>query len=180
MSQNRYHPALSLVHWLVAVLIIAALVMSAFVMSHIPANSPEKIEAIGRHMTAGLMVLVLTLFRFFIRKNTTRPAPALSGMDWADKIVPIVHRMLDIIVLVMLASGISMVVLTGLLPVVISGQGVIPKNLETNMAFTIHAVGAITLAGLLALHAGGALYHQFILRDGLISRIWFRVAKARG
>jgi len=36
-----------------------------------------------------------------------------------------------------------------------------------------HGIGARLLVALLVLHAGAALYHQIIRKDGLLSRMWF-------
>ncbi|WP_156943326.1 cytochrome b/b6 domain-containing protein [Ensifer sp. WSM1721] len=36
-----------------------------------------------------------------------------------------------------------------------------------------HGFGANLLIGLLAFHAGAALYHHFIRRDGLLRRMWY-------
>jgi len=42
---------------------------------------------------------------------------------------------------------------------------------------TIHKLAAYTLLVLLALHILAALYHQFVLRDHLIARMWYGAAE---
>ena len=66
MTRKRHHPLIRVLHWLVASLIIAALTMSALVMPLIPADSPELVDSLRRHMSAGLLVLVLTLPLFMM------------------------------------------------------------------------------------------------------------------
>jgi cytochrome b561 len=39
--------------------------------------------------------------------------------------------------------------------------------------FQTHAVLATLLAILIAAHIGAALYHRFVLKDGLFRRVWF-------
>jgi cytochrome b561 len=39
--------------------------------------------------------------------------------------------------------------------------------------FRAHAVLAALLTILIAAHIAAALYHQFVLKDGLFRRIWF-------
>jgi cytochrome b561 len=41
----------------------------------------------------------------------------------------------------------------------------------------LHVFVARLLAAVLALHVAGAFYHQFILRDGLISRMSLRAIR---
>ena len=43
MSVNRYHTALVLLHWLLAVLLVLALVMGSQVLAELPNTAPEKL-----------------------------------------------------------------------------------------------------------------------------------------
>jgi hypothetical protein len=47
---SRYHPLLAALHWLLALLLIAALALGALVLVNIPNSSPMKIEALRSHM----------------------------------------------------------------------------------------------------------------------------------
>lgn len=158
-------------HWLVAGLIIAALIMSTLVMPSIRNDSPEKIDALRRHMSVGTLVFLLTLARLFVRRRTLRPDFLSSGMIWADWLARSVHRVLDLLILTMIGSGIGMALLGGLLPIIFGVNSVLPMNLETLPLHSLHRGIGFSLFGLLALHIGGALYHQLILRDGLIGRM---------
>lgn len=169
MNIQRYHPAICVLHWLLAAMIMAALIMSTFVMASIPDTDPAKISAILRHMSVGVLILVCTGLRLFTRKKTGRPASLPSGMPWADWLAGVVHRLLDVLVLVMIGSGIGMAVLSGLPAIVWNGQGHLPADLPL---LALHGFVAKLLFGVLVLHAGGALYHQLILKDGLLSRMW--------
>lgn len=173
MTRKRHHPLIRVLHWLVAFLIIAALAMCAFVMPHISVDSPEMIPSLRRHMSAGLLVLVLTLLRFVMRRNARKPPVLSSGMPWADGLARATHRIFDVLILLMIASGVGMAWLGGLFPVVFGGIGELPANLEALPLRTFHRYTAIVLFALLALHVAGALFHQFILRDNLLSRMGF-------
>jgi len=39
------------------------------------------------------------------------------------------------------------------------------------LLFLIHKIGAFTLAGIVTIHVGGALFHLFIRRDGVFQRM---------
>ena len=77
---SRYHPLLAALHWLLALMIIAALALGAFVLVKIPNSDPVKIDALRQHMTGGVLILALMLVRLLVRVRTTHPAPALAGM----------------------------------------------------------------------------------------------------
>ena len=174
MSPHRYHPAICALHWLVASMIIAALVMSTFVMAHIPDTDPAKLSALLRHISVGGLVLLCTLLRLFLRPKIACPAPLPSGMPWADRLAFIVHRMLDVLVFVMVGSGIMMVVLSGLPAILLGEESGLPLNLDDLPLHALHGFAAKLLFGVLLLHAGGALYHQFVLKDGLLLRMCFK------
>ena len=171
MSPQRYHPSLRVLHWLIAALIIAALVMGTLVMAPTSNADPAKIFILLKHMLAGLLVLGLTVLRGFIRTKTRRPAPVLSGIAIADRIVPLVHRIFDGMLFVMVGSGIGVAILAGLPGIMLGGNGTLPHSFSDIPLHTLHVFMARLLAGIVGLHVCGALYHHFILRDGLMSRM---------
>lgn len=173
MTRKRHHLLIRVLHWLIAFLILAALTMSALVMPHIPVDSPEMVASLRRHMSTGLLVFFLTLLRFVMRRNSKRPPALSSGMAWADGLARIVHLLFDVLVLTMISSGIGMALLGGLFPVVFAGSGHLPESLDTLPLLAIHRYAAIALFLIFILHVGGALFHQIILRDGLLSRMGF-------
>jgi cytochrome b561 len=60
---SRYHPALVVLHWLLAVLLIAALALGALVLVKIPNSDPMKLEAPRSHMAGGGLILILMVIR---------------------------------------------------------------------------------------------------------------------
>ncbi|MEM7501840.1 MAG: cytochrome b/b6 domain-containing protein, partial [Pseudomonadota bacterium] len=36
-----------------------------------------------------------------------------------------------------------------------------------------HGLGARLMVALIVFHAGAALYHQFVMKDGLLRRMWY-------
>ena len=49
----------------------------------------------------------------------------------------------------------------------------LPNTFAVAPTFQAHAVLATLLAILIAAHIAAALYHQFVLKDGLFRRVWF-------
>ncbi|WP_170285808.1 cytochrome b [Propionivibrio limicola] len=170
MTPNRYHPALRVLHWMIAVLIVAALILGTFVMAKTPNIDPSKKFMLVKHMLTGFAILGLTLARIFVRPKTRRPPPVYSGIEMADWIVPFVHRIFDVLVLGMIASGVAIAIHVDLLGILWRGEA-LPEGFAGVTAHTIHVYVARALGGFLALHVCGAFYHQFVLRDRLLSRM---------
>ena len=82
---SRYHPALVVLHWVMALLIIAALALGALVMVKIPNTDPMKFEALRSHMAGGMAILTLMLIRLVIRSRSAHPAPASAGHPLLDR-----------------------------------------------------------------------------------------------
>ena len=174
MSQvSRYHPALVILHWLLAVLTIAALVLGALVMVKIPNGDPMKIEALRSHMTGGVLILLLMVVRVIVRMQTTHPAAASAGNWWLDRLAWTSHRMLYVAVLGLAGSGLVMALQTGLPTIVFATGGPLPADFWAFPIRTVHYLFSRLLMGLIALHLAGALYHTLVLKDGLLRRMAF-------
>ena len=142
-------------------------------MPFIAIDSPEMVTSLWRHMTTGILVFVLTLLRFLLHRYVKMLPTPSSGMAWADWLATMVRHLFNILILIMVASGIGMAYLGGLFPVIFGGHGELPPDLEALPLHAIHSYTAMMLFAILSLHIGGAFFHQFILRDGLLSRMGF-------
>lgn len=168
---SRYQPVLVALHWLIALMIIGLLCLGFFVLANMPNSDPRKLDILVWHMAGGMVVLVLMIPRVIIRIWSARPAKAATGSPLLDRLAPIAHGSLYVIVLLMIATGWT----TGWL---ISGVfqpngGSLPSSFAVFPSFQAHAVLAALLAFLIAAHIAAALYHQFVLKDGLFRRMWF-------
>jgi cytochrome b561 len=171
---TRYHPILVALHWLIAILIFIALIAGGFVLEHIPNDDPEKIQALGPHMTVGLILLVLMIARLIVRLSTRKPAHAETGNALLDRLGRATHWLFYIAVLGMAGSGMAMSVQAGLPEIVFQGSGApLPESFWDFPARRAHAAFSLLLWGLIGLHVAAALWHQFIRRDGLFRRMWF-------
>ena len=174
MAPTRYHPLLVALHWLLALLLIVALAGGMLQLQHIPNSSPAKIDALRGHMIMGVSILVLTLVRLVVRHFTARPAPASTGRPFMDRLGRAAHVLLYVLVILMAASGFATALQAGLPDIVFGGSGApLPANFAAYAPRAVHGVIGVLLTGLVALHALAALYHQFVLRDGLLARMGF-------
>ena len=168
---SRYQPMLVALHWLVALMIIGLLCLGFFVLAKMPNSDPGKLDILVWHMTGGMVVLVLMIARLIIRICSARPPAATTGSPLLDRLAPIAHGSLYVIVFLMIATGWT----TGWL---ISGVfqpngGSLPASFAVFPSFRAHAVLAALLVLLITAHIAAALYHQLVLKDGLLRRMWF-------
>lgn len=169
----RYHPLLVALHWLLALIIVAALSLGALVMVRIPNSSPMKIEALRSHMTGGFIILILMFVRLGVRLHSDKPARATTGNPILDRLAWASHRLLYVAVFGMVASGTVMALQTHLPQVVFLHRGQLPPDFWAYPIRRVHYLFSRLLMGLIALHVAGALYHTFVLRDGLLRRMAF-------
>src|SRR5260221_1858717 len=142
---SRYHPLLVTLHWVLAVLIIAALALGALVMVRIPNTDPMKFEALRSHMAGGVVILLLMLIRLFVRARTAHPSAASTGTPALDRLAWVSHRMFYGAVLVMAGSGIVLALQTGLPAIVFAGDGVLPADFWVFPVRTVHYVASRVL-----------------------------------
>ena len=168
---SRYQPVLVALHWLVALMIIGLLCLGFFVLADMPNTDPRKLDILVWHMSGGMFVLVLMILRVIIRIWSARPAIATIGSPLFDQLASIAHKSFYVLVFLMIATGWS----TGwLISGVFQPNGEsLPDTFAVFPTFRAHAVLATLLTILIAVHIAAALYHQFVLKDGLFRRMWF-------
>jgi cytochrome b561 len=174
VTPDRYHPLLAALHWLLAALIVAALIVGYFPLAATPNSDPQKIGVLELHMAGGMLILALMIVRFVVRMATSRPAAAATGFPILDRLAPIAHYGFYLLVLLMAATGLSTAILAGLNRIVFQASGEpLPPSFKIYPTFVAHSYFALLLVGLIVLHVLAALYHQFIRKDGLLRRMSF-------
>lgn len=168
----RYHPLQVSFHWLVVVLLLAMFLLGKY-MSGLP-NDTGKLVPLGVHITLGLITVIVLIARFIARFRLPQPASANTEHTFLDWVSRTVHYALYALVLLMTISGISLSLQSGLFPIVFGGSGAaLPGDFYAFNARKLHGLVAPALALLVVLHVGAALYHQFLLKDKLLARMWF-------
>ncbi|WP_375574116.1 cytochrome b/b6 domain-containing protein [Ahrensia marina] len=170
---TRYHPVLVTLHWLLALLIIAALLIGNFALDPIPESDPAKIDALRSHMIGGAVILLLMLVRLVVRLRTEHPPEADIGISALNRIARLAHWALYLLVFALVGSGIAMSVLGGLPPIVFGGSGDPLPVFDELAPRAAHGFFAAALAILILGHIAAAFYHELVRHDGLISRMWF-------
>lgn len=170
-SNKRYHPLQVTLHWLVVLLVIAAFVIGKS-MSGQP-NDAAKLTPLALHMAVGIITLLIIVYRFVMRQQLPKPEHVTAGnplFDWVGKAV---HYVLYLLVFLMAVSGVSLSIQAGLAPIVFGGSGALPVDFFDFTARMLHGFIAPALVLTVLLHVGAAFYHQFMLKDNLLSRMWY-------
>ncbi|HEX4112569.1 MAG TPA: cytochrome b/b6 domain-containing protein [Stellaceae bacterium] len=176
-STDRYGAIAIAVHW-----VSAAAILALFALGFLAANTADpgvKAALLRGHVPLGILALVLTVFRIGWWFVDRRPAQ-LAGMPrWQAASERIVRTLLYVLILVMGASGIGVMLLSGAGAILFFGS---PKPLPdfwNYVPMNAHFAGAIALLALAGLHILAALYHQFYKHDRLLGRMWTGSVPAR-
>lgn len=171
---NKYHPFLVALHWILALMVAFGLMMGGNVLSETPNSDPEKVFYLRMHMSMGVIILVLMLVRLVVRFKTAKPAHADIGNALMNKLGVAAHYLLYGLVILMAASGMAISIMAGLPDIVFGGSGApLPESFDDLPPRAAHGMLAIVLTLTVVAHVLAALYHQFVLKDGLFARMWF-------
>jgi cytochrome b561 len=133
-------------------------------------------------MFAGTLVLVLMVIRLLFRRASKLPERATAHNGHLDRLAWLSHRLLYILVISQALSGLYMAVQAGLPDTLIMGRGMLPADFWIFPVRSVHYALSRLLMATITLHIIGALYHTFILKDGLLRRMTFgrRLAQRNG
>jgi cytochrome b561 len=189
-ARTRYSRVAMVLHWAIAILIIAnfagALWFESLLASDVPADKQLGFRLIQLHKAAGLSVLALTLVRLGWRALNP-PPPLPAGMPgWQVKASRWSHRLLYLLMILVPLGGWVMVSASPL-DFPISWFGLfewpqLPIPNDKALAEQVsegHELFAKILIGLAVLHLLAALKHQFLDRDNLLARMWPGSGEAR-
>jgi cytochrome b561 len=172
MTVDRYYPALVVLHWILGLLILLGLFMGTFSLERLPNSDPSKLDSLMGHMINGAVIGCLMVVRLIIRARTRRPAPAATGMAWADAVGPGTPRARYALGLAMVASGVALGVSADRPALVFGGSDQpLPATFDGSWMRVLHAVAAKLLMALIVLHVAAALWHHVVRRDGLLRRM---------
>lgn len=168
-------------HWLVAVLILAALPLG-LTMTEMPL-SPQKLKFYSWHKWLGVTVFLLVLLRL-VWRATHRPPPLPASLPaWQRQAASATHWLLYALMLTIPLSGWLMSSAKGFQTVYL-GLIPIPDLLAKDEALgeilaTVHAVLAYSLMALLTVHVAAAVKHHWVDRDEVLGRMlpWIKSRK---
>lgn len=164
MQAFRYKKSQIAIHWIAAALIIFLLITGTLVLAELP-NTPLKIDNLRIHMTLGALSGLLVITRILARWRLPAPPPVKG--EWAGRAG---HLALNLVVLLLAFSGVMLSLQSGAFNAVF-GAGTLPLDFNEYTPRQIHGLASRLAMGLIALHVLAAIYHQFIVKDGLLTRM---------
>ncbi len=171
---QRYTTPAILFHWLIALLIIGAFTMG-LVMTDMPGITPTKLKYYSWHKWAGVTILTLATLRLLWRLTHRAPPYPANMPPWQTSAANVLHGALYVLMFAVPLSGYFYSLASGI-PVVWFGLVELPVFIgpspELKPIFkALHFWLNMLLAALVLGHVGAALKHQFIDRDGLLTRM---------
>jgi cytochrome b561 len=171
---QRYSLPAIVLHWLLAVLIIATFTLG-LVMTDIPGLTPTKLRYFSWHKWAGVSVLALATLRLLWRLRRTPPAYPGSMPPWQSRAAHALHGLLYVLMFAVPLSGYFYSLAAGV-PVVYFGLFPLPVLIDADPALkpvlgALHYWLNMTLAALVAVHVLAALKHVLVDRDGIMGRM---------
>lgn len=176
---TRYHPLARTLHWLLALGIVGNFALGLY-MSDLP-FSPARLQYFSWHKWAGVGVLAFSAMRLLTRLMSPPPAlpqaieVAMPG--WQKRAHHATHQALYALFFAVPLTGWAYSSAAGF-PIVLFGLLPLPDFVPVSEALAdvlkeTHELTAFAMAALVLLHVAGALKHQVIDRDGLLSRMGF-------
>ena len=173
----RYTATAKLLHWILALALIAAIGMGLYMVSL--SFSPQRLKLYNWHKWLGVSILLLSLLRLGWRlanKPPALPAAMQARMPaWQHKAHHGTHHALYALFFLVPLLGWAYSSAAGF-PIVFLGLVPLPDWVPVSPALAesikpLHQWSAYALAGLIVLHIAAALKHQLIDRDGLLLRM---------
>lgn len=171
---TRYTKTTMLLHWLMALLIIATFALGA-TMTEIQGITPTKLKYYNWHKWLGVTVLALACVRLLWRISHSAPAYPDSMPKWMQMAAHGVHHLLYFLFFAVPLSGYFYSLAAGF-PVVYLGIIPLPVLIEPNPELkvilqTVHNICTKVMFFVVLAHIGAAFKHHFIDKDGIFKRI---------
>jgi cytochrome b561 len=174
---GRFTRLSRVLHWLTAVLVFTALFVGFAMVNSVGSYA----ALVTLHKTLGVTILLVMLVRVVNRITHHPPAwpPTIGALE--GKVVVISEMSMYAMLLIQPLVGWAMVSAAGE-PVVVFGALRLPRiaPFDAQVFWVLrqaHSVIAYTLMAAIAAHVSAVLLHTVALRDRLIERMTFRLAR---
>jgi cytochrome b561 len=172
-SSGSYGIIAQAFHWLIAVLVLAQLGIGVYAAS-LPV-SLARLQWLSHHKSLGLTILALLLLRLGWRVLNPPPELPPTMPRWERRAALATHRLLYVLLVAAPLAGWLYASAAGLSASwfgLFTVPDLVAKDRERAELFKALHIGLVSLLALLvAVHAGAALRHRLILRDGVMHRM---------
>jgi cytochrome b561 len=171
LSQERYSRVAVWLHWTIAILILANLVLGFF---HDDFDRPYRSTAMMIHKSTGLLVLVLSLGRLAWRVGHRPPAFDPAMRRWERGLAHTIHRLFYVVMVALPLSGFLLSSSTARATVFYGLFSIPPLPLSKashDFWEGSHELLAFGMIGLLFLHVAGVARHLFQGHGRMLGRM---------
>jgi superoxide oxidase len=178
-ADDRFDGTSIMLHWLTVLLIVIqfASIWTREATGH---HGNLGVALLSLHRTSGTLTWFVALARLAWRHSSAHLPPFPPSMPKFQQTIAKANEYgLYALLLAMPITGLMRVLLRGQPFDLLFWQ--VPALLEPDPAMRsvfveAHAIGAKALIALIGLHAGAALFHRLVLRDGVLNRMLPRIS----
>jgi len=176
-ASRRYTGFAMLLHWVLALALVGMFAMGLY-MADLP-FSPARLKLYNWHKWAGVTVLILSVLRLLWRLTHRPPAlpqaVTLAMPGWQMAAYQATHVLMYALFFAVPLIGWAYSSAAGF-PIVLFGVLPLPDFVSADKALSElikpwHEASAFALTALVVVHVGAALKHQWIDKDGLLTRM---------
>ncbi|MDB5774644.1 MAG: cytochrome b [Herbaspirillum sp.] len=172
MNSNRYHPTTIFLHWLIFLLFVVALASIEY-RGFVPKGNPFRDTLRGVHVLAGELVFIFFIVRLAVRLRFRAP-PAEPAPRWQIGAGHALHGLLYLLMIALPVTGVLFNQAAGrdiaFLGLTLPGFIGVDKALGANIK-DIHETLGNMVYYIVGLHAAGALFHHYVMKDGTLRRM---------
>jgi cytochrome b561 len=170
-AAQKYDPFARLLHWLVVLLLCAQYIVG-WTMPDVHRDT-QPVGLIAIHLGLGVSIVAVVLVRVVWRLLRKEPG-VVEGTAATRAIAYLTHGLLYLLLIVQPLMGWANASSRGW-PIALAGvklPALSPTGSSLGHALgDVHGLLAWVMLGLIGLHVLGALYHQIVLRDGVLRRM---------
>lgn len=169
MSVTAFHPLARLLHWLMALLILAMLFIGVSMVGDLSTRHPLLVEL---HKATGLALLVLVVLRIALRLSLAHPPLPRTLPPLQRLAAGASHALLYLLMLAMPLLGWAMLSAGGY-PRPLQLPAIAPHDLQLYAILRqAHGWAGYVLFATVLLHLAAALMHALVHRDGVLRSMW--------
>ncbi|CAN5393513.1 cytochrome b [soil metagenome] len=164
---QRFSPAQRVLHWLMAVCIIAMLFIGVGMVSTV---APAYLQLVSIHKPLGIAILILAVLRLAVRLRLGAPPLPLDMPPVMKLAARLSHYAFYVLMLALPLIGWAMLSAADY-PVMVLGlhlPPIVPADPSLHSAlWKAHQFLALAFFALILLHLAAALFHAWVRRDGV-------------
>lgn len=176
---DQYTPVAKALHWTIVGLLIAQYALGWTMPDQKPGSVPDRL--IDLHLSVGSAILIAMIARLIWRMTHTAPPPPAGLPAWQRTASSVTHAVLYALVLIIPLLGwaaaswrswpVTLFHLFSFPAIVPARQPGVNGFFQSPQAGDLHSVLSYGLLAVVALHVSAALFHRFVLRDGVLERM---------